>query len=441
MAPPSGGESASSTMQALTMMHDKYDVAVVGARCAGSPCAMLLARKGYRVLLLDRDRLPSEHPMSTHGVHARGLGYLAQWGVLEQVEAIGAEPATAIRLDTGGFAVEAPLPPVDGAPGGLSKSLGPRRVALDHVLLRGAETAGVEIRDGCTVEHLLMDDGVVRGVRARSDTGTTFSVAARFVIGADGPGSRVATDAGAEKYNRVPARQGTVWSYWSGVDLANKLWIAPRDGENVYAFPTSGGLSLIGVNWAIDRFKEIGGDPGERFEQVVASALPELHAYMREGRREEKWWRGATESFFRVPCGPGWALAGDAGQKFDPCTAQGITHTFRDAAKLSDAVDAGLSGRSELAESLRAFHDDRDRWLKPFYDFTCDMARMKPLDAVQVSMMELGLTDPGIVTRFAGLITTATQPKSFFSPRNMVPLVARMGRHKLRKLIRRSGER
>ncbi len=420
-------------------MHDSYDVVVVGARCAGSPCAMLLARKGYRVLLLERDCLPREHPMSTHGVHARGLGYLEQWGLLKQVEEIGAEPATAIRLDTGGFAVEAPLPPVDGTPGGLSKTLGPRRLVFDHVLLRGAETAGAEIRDGCTVEHLLVEDGVVTGVRVRSDTGTTFSVAARFVIGADGPASRVATDAGAAKYNRVPVCQGTVWSYWSDVDLANKLWIAPRDGENVYAFPTSGGLSLIGVNWAIDRFKEIGSDAGQQFEQVVANALPGLYASMRDGRREEKWWRGATENFFRVPWGPGWALAGDAGHKFDPCTAQGITHTFRDAAHLSEAVDAGLSGRSELAESLRAFHDDRDRWLKPFYDFTCGMARMKPLDAVQVSMLELGMTETGVVTQFAGLITTATQPKAFFSSRNMVPLMARIGRHKLGKLFRRSG--
>lgn len=418
-----------------------YDVVIVGARCAGSPCAMLLARKGYRVLLLDRDRLPCEHPMSTHAVHARGLGYLAQWGLLEQVEAIGAEPVTSIRLDTGAFAVEAPLPTVDAASGGLCKTLGPRRLALDQVLLRGAEAAGAEIRDGCTVEHLLVEDGVVTGVRARSDTGATFQAAARLVIGADGPGSRVAIDAGAEKYNRVPTRQGTAWSYWSGVDLANKIWLAPRDGETVYAFATSGGLSLIGVNWAIDRFKGMGSDPAERFEQAVASAVPELHAAMREGRRDEKWWRGATENFFRVPCGPGWALAGDAGHKFDPCTAQGITHTFRDAAKLSEAVDAGLSGRSELAESLRTFHDERDRWLKPFYDFTCDMARMKPLDAAQVAMMELGLADPAVVTRFAGLITTATQPKSFFSPRHMVPVMARIGLQKLRKLIRRSAAR
>ena len=417
-----------------------YDAVVVGARCAGSPLSMLLARKGHRVLLLDRDQFPSEHPMSTHGVHARGLGYLAQWGLLEQVEAIGADPVTEIRLDAGAFAVEAPLPAVQGASNALSKTLGPRRLKLDQVLLRGAEAAGVEIRDGCTVEHLVIENGVVSGVRARSNDGATFEVAARMVIGADGPGSRVAIDAGAAKYHRVPARQGTVWSYWSGVDLANKIWLAPRDGENVYAFSTNSGLSLIGVNWAIERFKAMRGDPASQFEQVVERAMPELHALMRDGQREEQWRRGATENFFRVPYGSGWALVGDAGHKFDPCTAQGITHTFRDAEELSEAVDAGLSGRLPLAESLRDFHVERDRWLKPFYDFTCDMARMKPLNAMQASMLELGLDDPAVVTQFAGLITTATLPKTFFSPRNLGPILARIGRHKLGKLFRRPAE-
>ncbi|HXF60055.1 MAG TPA: FAD-dependent monooxygenase, partial [Caldilineaceae bacterium] len=61
-----------------------YDAIVVGARCAGSPTAMLLARKGYRVLLLDKAGFPSD-TLSTHYIHQPGVACLKRWGLLDKV--------------------------------------------------------------------------------------------------------------------------------------------------------------------------------------------------------------------------------------------------------------------------------------------------------------------------------------------------------------------
>lgn len=419
-------------MERMSISSSAYDVIVVGARCAGSPCAMLLAKRGMRVLLVDRARFPSDQPMSTHAIHARGLGHLSDWGLLGAVESLGAAPIVELHLDAGSFSVTAPLPSVSGR----TKSLAPRRLLLDELLVRAAATAGAEVREGCTVEHLESHAGTVTGIVGRTEAGTPFRESARMVIGADGPGSRVARDAGAEKYHRIPVRQGTVWSYWSGVDLGGRIWVAPRDGGAVYAFATSGGLSLVGANWEIETFKRMSGAFGEAAEASIRRHVPDLFERLAAGRREESWKRGATESFFRVASGPGWALVGDAGHKLDPCTAQGITHAFRDVALLVAALDQGMSGRIPLEAALADYQRERDSWSKPFFDFTCEMARMKPLNAIQLAMLDYGRSHLEVVSRFGGLITTAVSPREFFAPRAMAGLLARIGGHKLRKLAR-----
>src|ERR1700754_4377729 len=89
----------------------QYDAIVVGARCAGSPTAMLLARAGHRVLLVDRAQFPSD-TLSTHFIHQSGAAYLQRWGLLPEVIAAGAAPARTLTLDVGPFALRGTPPPV-----------------------------------------------------------------------------------------------------------------------------------------------------------------------------------------------------------------------------------------------------------------------------------------------------------------------------------------
>ena len=81
-------------------MVKQYDAIVVGARCAGAPTAMLLARKGYRVLVVDRASFPSD-TISTHMIHAPGVAALKRWGVLDKVVASGCPPVETYSFDFG----------------------------------------------------------------------------------------------------------------------------------------------------------------------------------------------------------------------------------------------------------------------------------------------------------------------------------------------------
>lgn len=173
-------------------MTTPYDVIVTGARCAGSPTAMLLARRGYRVLLVDRVRFPSD-TISTHLMHPPGVDALDRWGLLDRLVATGCPPISRYTFDVG--------PVLTGSPG---TAYGPRRTVLDSLLVQAAAEAGAEVREGFTVEEVVVEGDRVTGIRGRGGP----LERARVVVGADGRHSRVAAAVQAETYNERPAYEG-----------------------------------------------------------------------------------------------------------------------------------------------------------------------------------------------------------------------------------------
>ena len=398
-----------------------FDVIVVGARCAGAPAAMLLARRGHRVLLLDRDSLPSDMPMSTHFVHARGVAHLSRWGLLDELGPAAWRPITEATIDVGPFAIAAPTPPVDGIRAGTA----PRRIELDGVLFRAAEKAGVEVRDRTTVTELLFADERVVGVRTHAAGGASFTERARFVVGADGPGSLVARTVAAEEYAARPMLQGTAWTYWSGVRFGEEFRLYARDFEAAYGLPTSDGQLLVGVNWSAERYRLARQDLERSYFEALERIAPAFATEVRSGRQEDRLRTGSTRSFFRQPYGPGWVLIGDAGYKKDPCTAQGITDAFLDAEHAADRLDDVLVGRSSETDALSRFHRSRDEWAIPFYELTCEMARFAPPPAETVELYRALSERPADASQFLGLITEAVSPTEFFAPSNLARILSR----------------
>src|SRR5688500_14590598 len=119
-----------------------YDVIVVGARCAGSPLAMQLARKGHRVALVDRAAFPSD-TLSTHFIQLPGTARLSRWGLLDRLMATGCPPVNQGSLDIGGQAIGADFPTPEPIPG----LAAPRRTVLDKLLVDAAVEAGAELFD------------------------------------------------------------------------------------------------------------------------------------------------------------------------------------------------------------------------------------------------------------------------------------------------------
>ena len=349
-----------------------HDAIIVGARCAGSSLALLLARRGHRVLLVDRAGFPSEIPHG-HFIHRHGPRRLHQWGLLDRVAAV-CPRVTTQTTDLGDF----PLTGRDLVTEGIAFGYAPRRALLDKILVDAAVDAGAELRDRCVVEDYVTENDRLSGARMRSASAERSVVErARVVIGADGRNSRLARYVGAATYEAEEPRTFWYFSYWQDVP-DDGLEVYVRAGRVVFAFPTSDGLFGIFVGWRrqqLDRVRQA----VEQETMSAIDAIPSFAERVRAGRRVERF-LGATDvpNFLRVPCGPGWALAGDAGCHKDPFLALGICDAFRDAERLAVAIDDGLSGRTDLDDALRGYAIDRDASTLRDYRENLEAARLGP---------------------------------------------------------------
>lgn len=324
-----------------------YDAIIIGARCAGSPLGMLMARAGHRVLVVDRATFPSD-ALSTHAVTGDAPERIARWGLWETVTARTA-PTQGTRFGVQGQVFDIP-----------GVSVSPRRTVLDKILVDAAREAGAEVREGFSVSKLLRDDaGAVCGIEGRGSDGETVTERARIVIGADGRNSMVAKEVAPEEYNALPGITCGYYSYFEGYPHDNRIEVHFGDGLACFVFPTSDGQVCLGTEHRDSDWEALRADT----EGEVARSFERLglgEAYARAKRVEE--WRGVLRpaGYFRKPFGPGWALVGDAGYLKDPILGQGINDAFRDAELLANALHAAWKGETPLEVALGGYQQARD---------------------------------------------------------------------------------
>src|SRR5687768_8108201 len=349
-----------------------YDAIVIGARCGGSPTAMLLARRGFKVVLLDKATFPSD-TISTHILWPHGAEILGRWRLLQRVAATGLPPiCRRMTFDVGPFALRGTIPDANDGMGGFC----PRRTVLDALLVNAAAESGADVREGFTVDELLIADETVIGIRGHAKGLNSVEERARIVIGADGVNSFVARTVGTAEYDAEPVAACAYYSYFSGL-RQDDIELYVREHVAFGGAPTNGGLHLVMVNWPARDFPTIRNDVEGHVWRALEAA-PDFLACVREGRREEKWYGTAgVPGYLRKPYGKGWVLVGDASYNRDPITAQGISDAFIDAEMLVEALSAGLSGNGGFDEPLAAHESARNERVRPMYEFTTHLAALE----------------------------------------------------------------
>lgn len=327
-----------------------YDVVVVGARCAGAATAMLLARAGHRVLVVDRGRYGTD-TLSTHALMRGAVVQLHRWNVLPAVVASGTTPVRHATFFYGEESVAVPIAPRDG----IDALYAPRRFVLDSLLVDAARAAGAEVVYGMRLKSLQRSEtGRVTGVILEDESGTVHRVAARVVVGADGMRSTVARLVEAQTYRAGQHASGTIYGHWRGLDVDGYGWYFVP-GISAGAIPTNAGEVCVSVSVPGPAFTRLfAHQPDTAFLDLLAKAAPDLARQVaRAGRSHLSGFPGQP-GFFRCAHGPGWALVGDAGYFKDPLTAHGITDALRDAELLAHAIDED----SEVA--LADYQEQRD---------------------------------------------------------------------------------
>jgi 2-polyprenyl-6-methoxyphenol hydroxylase-like FAD-dependent oxidoreductase len=395
-----------------------YDAIVVGARCAGSPTAMLLAQRGYRVLLLDRARFPSD-VISTHVVHPLAAASLARWGLLDRVAESGCPAIHTYAYDFGPFTLE-------GAPGAKEASFAycPRRTVLDKLLIDAAARAGADVREGFSVDDVLMEDGRVVGVRGSSGGGRSFAEHAPIVIGADGRTSLVARAVVPEQYNERAPLLAIYYAYWSGLPMHGRFETYIRPHRGFAAAETHDGLTMIVGGWPqADFVAGIKSDVEGNFQKLL-DLVPSFAERVRSAKRETRFAGAVTPNYFRKAFGPGWALVGDAGHLKDPITGQGILDAFRDAERLAVAVDEALSGARPFDAAMADYQRDRDQATFAMYDFTCMLATLEPPPPDLAAILAAAHGNQRAMDAFAQLNAGTISPTDFFAPEHVEAILS-----------------
>ena len=373
---------------------------------------MLLARKGYRVLLVDKATFPSD-TISTHLIHPPGVDSLARWGLLERVVATGCPPIDTYAFDFGPFTIS-------GSPGTAESPVAyaPRRTVLDKILVDAASQAGAEVREGWSVAEVLVENGRVTGVRGQGEGGRTVTEHARVVVGADGLHSIVDRAVGAEQYNEKPPIFVAYYTYWSGLPMNNRFetYVPPRRG--MAAWPTNDGLTLLIAGWPYAEFDANRKDIEGNYMKTVGLA-PALANRVRAARREERFVGTAVPNYFRRPFGAGWALVGDAGYNKDFITAMGITDAFRDAELCVGALDQTFSGARPFDDAMADYQATRDEHVLPMYEFTAMLASLEPPPPELQHLLGMVHGNREAMDEFARVNSGVLSPAVFFSEENV----------------------
>lgn len=337
-----------------------YDAIVVGARCAGAATALLLARAGLHVLVVDRSA-PGTDTLSTHALMRAGVMQLYRWGLGPALESLEAPPITSSTFYYGSEAVPIVLKPKHG----VSALYAPRRRDLDALLVRSARAAGAHVRHRVSLVGLLRaSDGQVLGARLRADDGTTHLVRSSLVVGADGMSSKVARLVQAPLLRTTHHVSCTIYGYFESLDLDGYHWHFV-EGATAGAIPTNGGATCVFVGMTpTDFYGPRSRNLHESFEQTLANAAPALWQRVRRARQVEAYRAfGGHGGFIRQSTGPGWALVGDASYFKDPGTAHGISDALRDAEILARAI-------AQNPGELRRYQGERDSLCQPLLEVT-----------------------------------------------------------------------
>ncbi|MGI8329549.1 FAD-dependent oxidoreductase [Actinomadura scrupuli] len=348
---------------------ERYDVVVVGARCAGAATALLLARRGLRVLVLERGRRGSD-TLSTHALMRGGASLLHHWGLLDRIAAAGTPPIRRTLFHYGAETVTVSL----RSAAGVDALYAPRRTLLDSVLVDAAISAGAEVRFGVTVTELLRDPaGRVTGVAARTRSGGRLRAEAWLTVGADGTRSLVARQAGARTLRVGTGASAIVYAHWSGLDVTGYEWFY-RQGASAGMIPTNNAEVCVFAGTSAGRFgREFAHDPRAAYRRLLAEATgPDVRLAAAEPPRRIRCFPGRP-GFMRQARGPGWALAGDSGYFLDPLSAHGMTDSLRDAQLLARAVGRVLGGTPE-DEALAGYQELRDQVAEPVFSATDQIA-------------------------------------------------------------------
>lgn len=360
-----------------------FDAIVIGGSVAGAPTAMLLARKGHKVLLIERSIFPRD-TNSTHFIWPRGMSYLNRWGLAKDIlEATPHYKNLMINIEGINLSGHVPLHDLKNRFMALhgdddhviNDYCGPRRYFLDNFLLGSALKAGVEVKLQTSYVSAILEKDTVKGITMLHN-GNTYQAYAKIIIAADGRFSKFAKDVGAAFTDYREKSTFAYYSYFSGIDR-EELAIHKKGRLGTAIFPTLNATQMALVYGPSTLWADFKKNAEKNFFEIFEFCAPDIVELIKKGKRTENF-KGCSQmhAFQRENFGKGWALIGDAASFKDQVTAMGITHAFRDADLIASCVHKALIGETSMPMALEKYKEKRAHDYIDYFNLVCKTAEM-----------------------------------------------------------------
>jgi 2-polyprenyl-6-methoxyphenol hydroxylase-like FAD-dependent oxidoreductase len=386
-----------------------YDVAVVGASLGGATAAIMLARAGARVALIEKSPDQQNYKrICSHYIQASAIPTLERVGLLEPILQAGGLQSHIRAWTRWGWV----RPSQSTVPPGVNL----RRSRMDPLIRSiAAETPGVELLMGHSAQELLRDGERINGVRVRDTHSNTLQLRAGLVVGADGRGSRVAKLAGV-RTKTVPHGRFVYGGYFEGPEPVgypdSSFWLL--DPDMAAFFPTDEGLIFYAVMPTKERLPQFRADPPKALVEYM-SAIPDAPPILASRLVEEpdgSSVKGKLDmtNVAHTPTAPGLALIGDAALATDPLWGIGCGWAFQSAEWLADSVAPALLGAESLEQGLERYRRRHARALRGHTFLIHDYAGGRKFNPLERLLFSAAPRDERLAVRFEEFGTRSIGP-------------------------------
>jgi len=416
-----------------------YDVIIIGARVAGAATALLLAKKGLQVLLVDKTAFPAD-TVSTHLLQPRALAYLYHWDLINELKEITpvlnsfcytredvSFTSAPSRLDLEktlnqdhGWSTSH-----DGSPIPVEWRI-IRRKLLDPLIVNAAIKAGAEFRDSFLVDSIFFENNQADGIIFTNPQGQKEIIKAKFVVIANGRLSRLMHKASSVITYNHPKQEFCFYNYFSGVDSSGlKIPVHIRVKYGLAYGPTNEDKHILSV-WGPSAFgRQFYQDLEKNFYSIVRFCYPELADRLVESKAEEQF-KGmiAVSNTDRQAIGPHWLAVGDAASCLSQSTAIGITNAFRDAEFAAHYLAEAFAGHLSIEEATEAYSVKHYQDLEGYFKFVCETSECNLATQEQIALLQALSHNPEQASHLLAVIGRILPVASFFNPDNIQQIMA-----------------